>query len=87
MAYCIGVNTASLTAVAGGGTPGYSYEWDDNGVVPQTTTTATGLNAGTYSVIVTDVNGCTTTSSATITDLPDGSIKEKLFSNWLSGIH
>ena len=39
--YCVGVNTASLTAIAGGGTPGYTYAWDDNPVQPQTTTTAT----------------------------------------------
>ena len=37
LAYCVGVNTASLTAIASGGTPGYSYQWDDNSVAPQTT--------------------------------------------------
>ncbi|MEK7257728.1 MAG: FG-GAP-like repeat-containing protein, partial [Bacteroidota bacterium] len=35
-----------------------------------TTQTATGLAAGTYTVTVTDVNGCTVTSSATISATP-----------------
>lgn len=39
-----------------GGTPPYSYLWDDP--LAQTTDTATGLFANTYTVIVTDANGC-----------------------------
>ena len=57
--YCIGVNTASLSANAYGGTLGYTYEWDDNVSLPQTTTTATALLAGTYTITVTDSKGCT----------------------------
>ena len=56
--YCIGVNTASLSASAEGGTPGYTYEWDDNMILPQTTTTASALLAGTYTITVTDSKGC-----------------------------
>ena len=41
----MGVNTASLTALAGGGTGSYSYVWDDNPVQPQTSSTATSLLA------------------------------------------
>ena len=52
--YCVGVNTASLTAVASGGTLGYTYSWDDdNPVQPQTTATAVSLLADNlYSAIV-----------------------------------
>ena len=50
LAYCVGVNTASLTAVASGGTPGYSYQWDDNSVAPQTTAIATDLLSGVYTI-------------------------------------
>jgi hypothetical protein len=57
--YCIGINTASLSANAYGGTLGYTYEWDDNVNLPQTTTTATALLAGTYTITVTDSKGCT----------------------------
>jgi hypothetical protein len=58
LAYCIGVNTASATAVVVGGTAPYTYEWDDNNIVPQTTITASNLDAGTYMVTVEDSRGC-----------------------------
>ena len=64
--YCLGVNTASLSASAGGGTPDYTYVWDDNPVQPQTTTTATSLLAGTYVITVTDSKGCTASDTSTI---------------------
>lgn len=54
--------TASVNAT--GGTPGYTYLWDDPGA--QTTATATGLAAGTYTVTITDANGCTATATATV---------------------
>jgi len=57
--YCMGVNTASLSAVAFGGTGSYIYEWDDNLILPQTTTIAANLLAGVYTVTVTDDKGCT----------------------------
>ncbi len=66
LAYCVGVNTASLTAIASGGTPGYSYQWDDNSVAPQTTSVATDLFAGVYTITVTDSRGCTVTDSRDI---------------------
>ena len=56
--YCIGVNTASLTSLASGGTPPYQYEWDDNPVTPQTAPTATNLLAGVYTITVIDSRGC-----------------------------
>ena len=52
--YCIGVNSASLTSLASGGTAGYTYLWDDNSVAPQLTATASHLLAGIYTVTVTD---------------------------------
>ena len=68
--YCIGVNTASLTGVADGGTLGYTYEWDDNNNLPQTTTTASALLAdnynssdSSYTITVTDAKGCTASVS------------------------
>jgi len=68
--YCMGVNTASLSAEAGGGTPSYTYAWDDNPVQPQTTTTASSLLAdnaysfdGSYTITVTDSKGCTASAS------------------------
>jgi hypothetical protein len=69
LAYCIGVNTASLTSLASGGTPGYSYEWNDNVVNPQTTPVATSLLAGVYTVTVTDSKGCTASATSDIDTL------------------
>jgi hypothetical protein len=65
--YCVGVNTASLSAVATGGTGSYSYVWNDNPALAQTTTTASALLAdnyyntvdSSYTIIVTDDKGCT----------------------------
>ena len=64
--YCIGVNSASLTSVASGGTPGYTYLWDDNTVAPQQTAVATHLLAGIYTVTVTDARGCTASDTEDI---------------------
>jgi hypothetical protein len=57
-----GGNNGSATVTATGGTPGYTYLWS-NGA---TTSTAGSLIAGTYTVTVTDANGCTKTASVTI---------------------
>src|SRR5690606_40079582 len=56
-ASCNGGNNGSATASANGGTPGYTYSW--NTVPVQTTATVSNLPAGTYTVTVTDNNGCT----------------------------
>jgi gliding motility-associated-like protein len=61
-----GLSNASATATATGGTGAYSYSWTPSG---GTSASATGLTAGSYTVTVTDVNGCTATSSTTINDL------------------
>ena len=61
--YCTGVSSASLTAVASGGTPNYSYEWDDNLIIPQTTATAVALAAGIYTITVTDSRNCIATDN------------------------
>src|SRR5690606_12502547 len=61
---CNSGNNGSATASANGGTPGYTYSW--NTVPVQTTATATNLPAGTYTVTVTDNNGCTDTAMVTI---------------------
>ena len=47
-----------------GGTSPYTYQWDNSG---GSLITATNLSAGTYTVTVTDANGCVTTATTTIT--------------------
>ncbi len=57
-----GAGTA--TANPSGGTPPYTYSWNPTG---QATQTATGLTPGTYTVTITDKNGCTRTATANVT--------------------
>jgi len=63
---CFGGNNGTATVTPTGGTTNYNYAWSTTPV--QTSATATGLIAGTYTVTVTDANNCTTTSSVTITE-------------------
>ncbi|HOY05710.1 MAG TPA: HYR domain-containing protein [Saprospiraceae bacterium] len=60
---CNGASTGSATVNVAGGTTTYTYAWSNG----QTAATATGLAAGTYTVVVTDANGCTTSATVTIT--------------------
>ena len=62
---CNGGNDGAATASGSGGTPGYSFAWSGGG---GSNATASGLTAGTYTVTVTDANGCTDTESVTITE-------------------
>lgn len=52
----------TVTAVVQGGTLPYQYAWS----VPGTTSTISGLPAGTYELEVSDIRGCITFSSGTI---------------------
>lgn len=61
---CNGGANGSATVAVTGGTPGYTYSWAPSG---GTSANATGLTAGTYTVTVTDANGCTATQSFTLT--------------------
>lgn len=62
-AFCMGSASGSATVTATGGTGAYTYDWSDG----QTTATANNLMAGSYTVTVTDANGCSTTASQSIT--------------------
>ncbi len=64
---CNGGSNGSATATVSGGTAPYTYAWTPSG---GTGSTGTGLAAGNYTVTVTDVNGCITTTSVTITEPP-----------------
>ncbi|NJN77679.1 MAG: hypothetical protein HC803_04570, partial [Saprospiraceae bacterium] len=63
---CNGQTTGTATANPSGSTAPYTYLWSAN-AASQTTQTATGLAAGTYSVTVTSSVGCVKTQSVTIT--------------------
>ena len=59
-----GLSNGTATASPAGGTSPYTYSWAPSG---GTAATATGLAAGTYTVTVTDANGCTTSAQVVVT--------------------
>lgn len=62
-ASCAGSNGTASASVSGGTGP-YSYSWSPSG---GTNASATGLSAGTYTVVVTDALGCTTSNTISVT--------------------
>jgi len=56
-----GQQIGTATVNASGGTGSYTYSWNSNPV--QTTPTATSLATGSYTVTVTDSNGCVATAN------------------------
>jgi gliding motility-associated-like protein len=64
---CNGGNNGSDIATAAGGTGTYTYAWTPGG---QSNANSTGLTAGTYTITVTDANGCTASATTTITQPP-----------------
>ena len=64
-----GESTGSIAVAFSGGTANYSFAWSGGGSASAITTspyTITGLAAGDYTITITDANGSTATSSATI---------------------
>ncbi len=60
-AFCSG-NGASATALPSGATAPITYAWSNS----QSTQTISGLSTGTYSVTMTDANGCTASATASV---------------------
>ena len=73
------VSTGSLTATISNSTGPFTYAWS-NGA---TTATISGLPPGTYSVTVTDANGCTSDIASTEVDITDG-IEEPILTTAVS---
>lgn len=61
---CNGGNDGVASVTGSAGTAPYTYLWSNNSTSQQ----VTGLSAGTYSVTVTDANGCDATATITITE-------------------
>jgi hypothetical protein len=60
---CPGTTDGALSASGTGGTQPYTYAWSNS----STGATINNLTAGTYTVIVTNAEGCTATTSSTLT--------------------
>ncbi|MCB9266569.1 MAG: T9SS type A sorting domain-containing protein [Lewinellaceae bacterium] len=63
---CPGESTGTAMAVVSGGTMPFTFSWNTG----QTTQMINNLPAGTYTVVVTDANGCQAMASATIVESP-----------------
>ncbi|MBL0096428.1 MAG: SprB repeat-containing protein [Bacteroidetes bacterium] len=60
---CNGASTGAVNLTVSGGAPGYTYNWSNG----SSNEDISGLIAGTYTVTVTDVNNCTATTNAIVT--------------------
>jgi gliding motility-associated-like protein len=67
---CFGVCDGQIVTIPSGGTPNYSFLWNTGCTTPS----CNNICAGTYTVTITDANGCTGTSVATVTQPTDISI-------------
>ena len=65
---CPSGSNGTAKAIMTPSTPGLTYLWNDP--LAQTTETAAGLSAGTYTCIVTAPSGCTGNISLTVTEIP-----------------
>lgn len=68
---CTGAADGSVSAVAMGGTPPYTYQWSNNASTP----VIVNLGPGTYTVTVTDQNNGQITATAVITEPPALSVQ------------
>src|SRR5690606_19426531 len=64
-----GGNDGSIDVTTVDGTPGYTFMWASlaNGILPYTTEDLNNLQAGEYTVTVTDANGCQNALTQVIT--------------------
>lgn len=62
-----GANNGSITLLVSGGTPGYTYLWNDS--IQSNTPMLSQLSPGDYTIVVTDANGCTQEATFTVADL------------------
>ncbi|TDE41531.1 hypothetical protein E0I26_16315, partial [Flavobacterium rhamnosiphilum] len=74
---CVGCNNGAINLTVSGGSTPYSYSWS-NGA---TTEDIVNLIKGTYSVTITDNNGCTSNPSFEITESGIALVKTGVFSD------
>ncbi|MBL7912782.1 MAG: gliding motility-associated C-terminal domain-containing protein [Bacteroidia bacterium] len=68
---CFGGANGAASVTPNGGTPAFSYTWIPAG---GNSSMASGLSAGTYTVLIKDLNNCTYSSTTSITQPPSGII-------------
>ncbi|MCB9195302.1 MAG: gliding motility-associated C-terminal domain-containing protein [Flavobacteriales bacterium] len=65
---CPGNSDGELTGTGSGGTGTMNYSWEQSGFPVGSSAILTGINAGTYDLIITDGNGCSASTSISISD-------------------
>lgn len=65
---CNGLFDGAITLVVGGGTTPYTFSWIGPNGYNSTNQSILGLEAGNYTVVITDSNGCTTGESISLTE-------------------
>jgi PKD repeat protein len=73
-----GSANGSASVIANGGTGALTYIWSPSG---GTNTTASNLAVGSYTVTVTDANGCTATATAAVSNIGGPSITASVLTN------
>ena len=63
---CTDANDGTATALPSGGTPGYDFSWTGPNGFSSTNASITDLDPGTYTIILTDSEGCTDQNSIEI---------------------
>ena len=64
---CFGGSDGSATITPGGGTPGYTFLWNNNA---GTSNMASGLQMGTHSLVIKDQNNCSATVTLSVSEPP-----------------
>jgi hypothetical protein len=72
---CFGNTTGAITIDISGGTAPYTFVWKKNGADYATTQNLTNLGFGDYTVLITDVNKCTTTLPSISINQPAASLQ------------
>jgi hypothetical protein len=67
-----GVGTISVSPIGGGG--GFFYVWNKNGQFFSNSEDLSGLNAGSYTLTITDMNGCTSALSPVVVNNTVGTL-------------
>jgi len=63
---CNGASDGAIDLSASGGNGGFTYQWNGPGGFASNGTNLSGLGAGSYTVTITDINGCTLTDTVTL---------------------